>query len=291
MAYAFFILVLVPGSFVGAITGITLAKIIARTGGTLFYSLSGAISIPGVVIVLRELNGLTEEPPGYDLVLGVLAVVGAILFIPGGNLVISEIRKKIDIDEWIIRITSYLLGGAIGGGSGVLGGVDLLGLKIGDNAALFVVGGGIAGAIIATAIWRSDEAASKRWASDIETARVNAIETAEALTPPSCLNVSVADFADLPKLDAPAGYLLVSRGKKDWNTYRHYFEVIEKPSSYLSVSNSNRPVYNGNMVVALLKSSNASALDRYLRKKLARNERRGEWYYLNDSDVEKIVSM
>ena len=299
LAYVGLCLYVLMGAIIGAIGGTSVAKTICRIGGAILFMILGALA--GILRSSTNcVNAVdSNQIQDIDLILCVVPgmTVGIILALIFSFLHGMSIAKLLNMKEETVTVVLSAVGGALGGYGTVTSGIDPLNLiqDISVISPSFAFVGMFAGAIVGIIKSVGDLEDDNAATNTIETAKSQALEDAieaiRLLAETSNLNVAAGEWHRLQELCAPAGYVFVQKAQK-WLVLRE-FRLIQlcKPESKIVVFGSGRAEYQGNEVIAILKTSNAELLENHLYKRFARRHQRGEWFGLRDFEVEEIRRM
>ena len=115
----------------------------------------------------------------------------------------------------------------------------------------------------------------------------NASTVAESGNSQVKLNVPVHSYKDLPKLQAPAGYVYVIR---DIN-HSQNFKIGRTNHPETRMNNFGVKLPFKTEVIAILKTDDAKELEQHLHRKFAMQHKRGEWFDLTGSQLRQIRNM
>ncbi len=100
-------------------------------------------------------------------------------------------------------------------------------------------------------------------------------------------NLPLKNYQNLPRLEAPAGYVYVIQDVS--HTKQFKIGRTNHPSRRLNRFDVVLPIET--TLVALLKSSDAAALEKRLHLRYGKNHTRGEWYDLTSDQLNAIRSL
>ena len=122
---------------------------------------------------------------------------------------------------------------------------------------------------------------------DLSTIIKNASTVAVADSLRLKLNVPVHNYKQLPKLDAPAGYVYLIKDVSRTHTFK--IGRTNHPGTRMNNFGVKLPFKTN--VIAILKTDDAKALEQSIHRKFAMQHKRGEWYELTESQVQQIQKM
>ena len=121
----------------------------------------------------------------------------------------------------------------------------------------------------------------------IPSAIKEASRAARVYAKPAGLNVPVDNYKNLPKLNAPAGYVYVIQDMSHSQQYK--IGRTNHPASRLNRFGVELPIKTE--VIAILRTDNAPALERRLHQKFASSQTEGEWFALDAAQIDEIRRM
>ena len=121
----------------------------------------------------------------------------------------------------------------------------------------------------------------------IPSAIKEASRAARVYAKPAGLNVPVDNYKDLPKLNAPAGYVYVIQDMSHSQQYK--IGRTNHPASRLNRFGVALPIKTE--VIAILRTDNAPTLERRLHQKFASSQTEGEWFALDAAQIDEIRRM
>ncbi len=185
-----------------------------------------------------------------------------------------------NIDASAIINVSVIIG-VIGGAIGAIRNA----IQEAITGAVVGAAAGTIGAVIATAIGVENVDAG---VIAVAAGFIGAIlGKARRAIPPSQLNVSTHNYKTLPKLEAPAGYVYVIQDVSHTRQYK--IGRTNHPATRLNQFGVQLPFETE--VVAILRTTDASALEQELHQHYAAQRTRGEWFELTDADIQEIRSI
>lgn len=101
------------------------------------------------------------------------------------------------------------------------------------------------------------------------------------------LNLSLANYEDLPRLEAPAGYVYVIQDTSHSQQYK--IGRTNHPARRLNKFDVVLPI--NTKIVALLRTNDASSLENRLHRRYGKARTRGEWFELDPKHIKEIRSM
>ena len=121
----------------------------------------------------------------------------------------------------------------------------------------------------------------------IPSAIKEASRAARVYAKPAGLNVPVDNYKDLPRLNAPAGYVYVIQDMSHSQQYK--IGRTNHPASRLNRFGVELPIKTE--VIAILRTDDALALERRLHQKFASSQTEGEWFALDAAQIDEIRRM
>ena len=103
----------------------------------------------------------------------------------------------------------------------------------------------------------------------------------------SKLNLPLANYQDLPRLEAPSGYVYVIQDV----SHSHQYKIgrTNYPARRLNKFDVVLPI--DTRIIALLKTNNATKLENELHQRFGDYRTQGEWFNLNSKQFAEIRSM
>ena len=101
------------------------------------------------------------------------------------------------------------------------------------------------------------------------------------------LNLPLTDYQDLPRLEAPAGYVYVIQDVSHSNQYK--IGRINHPARRLNKFDVVLPI--DTKIIALLRSDDAAGLENRLHRRYRNDQTRGEWFDLTLHQIDEIRSL
>ena len=121
----------------------------------------------------------------------------------------------------------------------------------------------------------------------IPSAIKEASRAARVYVKPAGLNVPVDNYKDLPKLNAPAGYVYVIQDMSHSQQYK--IGRTNHPASRLNRFGVELPIKTE--VIAILRTDDDKELERRLHQKFASSRTEGEWFALDSAQIDEIRRM